>query len=117
MIKGIQLLGIIICLYLIYQTYYRSKKGALGNRSLIFWTALWVSILFLFFFPSLTLFLAPILNASDSMQMVQVIGIMILYILIFHLTLQMASLEEKLTKLTQNMSIRDYLSDVGEKEK
>jgi len=115
MIKGIQVLGIIFCIYLLIQTYIRNKKGLVGIKSLVFWASMWLIILILFLSPSLTLLIAPILNTADAMLMVLVIGSMTLFTIIFHQSMKITQLEQKLTKIAQNISLTNYFTEMGEK--
>ena len=115
MIKGIQVLGILFCLYLLLQTYIRNKKGLVGIKSLLFWASMWLIILVLFLYPSLTLLIAPVLNSADAMLMVLVIGSMTLFTIIFHQSMKISQLEEKITKIAQNISLRNYFAEISEK--
>lgn len=109
MIKGIQILGILVSVYLILQTVLEYKKGNHGARRTIIWMGLWILIATLFAFPSLTLLALPILTMQDAMLSTVVIGLVIAYILMFQTYQHLSETERKLTKLVQNIAIHDYL--------
>jgi len=47
--------------------------------------------------------------------MVLVIGSMTLFTIIFHQSMKITQLEQKLTKIAQNISLTNYFTEMGEK--
>lgn len=109
MIKGIQVLGILVSIYLMAKTVVQYKKRNYSPKRTAFWLSLWVVMAILFAFPSLTLLALPILTTQDAMLTVVVVGLMVTFILIYQTYQQVTSLERKLTELVQNIAIDNHL--------
>jgi hypothetical protein len=110
-IRGIQLLGMLVSIYLIIQTLIQFKKGNYGVKRTAFWLSLWTLMAVLFAFPSLTILALPFLAMEDSMLTVLVVGVIVSYVLVYQAYQQAAKTERKLTELAQNMAIRDYVQE------
>ena len=113
MIKGIQIIGILVGLYLIAQTLINYKQGNYGPRKTIFWIALWSTMAALFLKTDIMRFLLPILTTEDAIMSVLVMGVLTSLILISQQYQQAARIERRLTELIQNLAIRDYIEETS----
>lgn len=111
MIKGIQVLGILVGLYLVSQTLLNYRRGNYGIRRTVFMVVLWSVMVVLFFNPSLMLLALPLLSTQDTIMSVLVIGVLGAFVLIAQVWQAVAKIERKLTELVQNLAIHDYLKD------
>ena len=111
MIKGIQILGILVGLYLVAQTLLNFRRGNYGVRRTVFWVFLWSVMVALFFNPSLAGLALPILTTQDAIMSVLVMGVLLSFVLITQLYQQMAGVERRLTELVQNLAIHDYMKE------
>lgn len=109
MIRGIQVLGILVSAYLILQTVIQYKRGNYRVRKTAFWLSLWAAVAILFVFPSLTTLASSILTMENTVLMVLVVGLIGVYALVYETYLQATRTERKLTELAQNIAIHDYL--------
>ena len=111
MIKGIQILGMLVGFYLILQTllnfYYKRYRLA---RTLVM-TVVWSVMVVLFFNPSLAELVLPILTTQDVIMSVLVIGILGSLILIANVWQNVAKMEQKFTELVQNLALNDYINE------
>ena len=108
MIRGIQVLGVLVSAYLIIHTLIQWKRGQ-GFRKTGLWLGLWVSVGILFAFPSLTTLALPVLAMENTALMVVVVGLIIAYALAYESYQQATRTERKLTELVQNIGLRNYL--------
>jgi len=109
MIRGIQVLGVLVSAYLIFQTLMQWKKGNYGAKKTALWLSLWAVVAILFAFPSLTTLALPILRMENTVLMVLVVGLIVAYALVYETYQQASRTERKLTELTQNIAIQDYV--------
>jgi len=109
MVRGIQILGVLIGAYLILQTLIQWKKGNYGVKKTVLWLSLWASIAILFAFPELTTLALPILTMEDAYRTVLVIGLVVAYALMYETYQQATRTERKLSELVQKIAIHDYL--------
>jgi hypothetical protein len=111
MIKGIQLLGIMVSVYLIVQTVMQFRKGTYGVKRTAFWLGLWSVMAIFFAFPSLTILALPILTMKDAMLSVVVVGLIVAYVIVYQMYQQAVRTERRLTELAQNIAIRDHIKE------
>ena len=118
MMKGIQILGILVGLYLLGQTVLNYRKGNYGLRRALAFSTLWIIVTFLFAHTHIALLALPILTTQDMVMSVLVVGIMVVFVLISNLYQQVGKIERRLTELVQNLAIHDYLKRAsgGEQE-
>jgi len=114
MIRGIQVLGILISVYLIAQTLSQYKKGNYRAKRTALWLSLWTLMAILFAFPSLTTLALPVLMMQDAMLTVMIVGLMIAYVLVYQMYQQAARTERKLTELAQNIAIHNYIKEASD---
>jgi len=108
MIRGIQVIGVLVGIYLMLQTLVQWKRGNYGVRKTVLWLSLWTLIAILFAFPGLTSLALPILSMENTILMVVVVGLIVAYALVYETYQQAARAEKKLTELAQNIAIHDY---------
>lgn len=109
MVKGIQVIGMIVGLYLIAQTYRNYRKGSNSIQRTIFWLVLWSIMTLLFSNPSLSEFALPILSTQDALVSVIVLGMLLIFILITHIWQHINRMEQQFVELAQNLAINDYI--------
>ena len=110
MIKGIQIIGIIVGLYLVFQTLSNYKRGNYGMRRTTIQVFIWSSMIILFLNPSLALLILPILTTQDMIMSVTIIGLLLSFLLITYLSQQISELNRKITDLVQNLALNDYIN-------
>ena len=109
MIRGIQVLGVLVIAYLMFQTLIQWRRGNYGVRKTVLWLSLWIVVTILFAFPSVTMLVVPILAMEDAMLTVLVVGLVVAYALVYETYQQASRTERKLTELAQNLAIHDYV--------
>jgi len=111
--KGIQILGILISVYLMIQTLIQYRKKSYSLRKTISWIILWTLMGIIFTYPSLVGLVLPIFTMQDAMLATTVMGLIVVYVLVYHTYQQTTEIEKKLTELVQNIAITDYIKEVG----
>jgi len=114
--KGIQVVGILVSLYLLAQTFLNYRRGNYSSKRALFFFALWGLVAFLFVYPSSVQFVLPILTTQDMIMSVLVVGLVITFVLISELYQQIGRIEKRITELVQNLAIRDYLSEFSDRK-
>ena len=109
MVKGIQIIGMVVGLYLIAQTYRNYRNGSNNIRRTIFWLILWSVMTLLFSNPSLSALTLPILSTQDALISVIVLGILVSFILITQMWQHINHIEKQLVELAQNIAVADYI--------
>ena len=109
MIKGIQILGILVGLYLLASTIYAYRRGESGLRKTMFWSLVWASMTSLFYNTNLVSIIMPILTTQDAIMTVLVIGILTSFLYINQVNRQIAHLNRKFAELAQNLALENYM--------
>jgi hypothetical protein len=113
MIKGIQILGMLVGFYLAAQSILNYRLGNYGSKRTLFLVGVWSVMIVLFFNPSLSLMILPILTTKDMIMTVLVLGILFSFILITQLYQQISIINKKLTQLAQSYAINEYIENDG----
>ena len=117
MIKGIQVLGMLVGIYLLFQTLYNYRTGNYGKFRMFFFIILWSTMIVLFLNPMLFTLALPFLTTQDMLMSVIVIGLLVSFLLISHLSYQISTIEKKLTDLVQNIAITNYFEEMKNRSK
>lgn len=111
MIRGIQVLGMLVSVYLMVQTVFQYKRGNYGVKRAALWSSMWALMALFFAFPSLTILALPVLAMEDAMLTVLVVGLLVSYVLVYQTYQQATKTERKLTELAQNVAIHNYVKE------
>jgi hypothetical protein len=117
MLKGIQILGILIGFYLISRTILNYYRKIYDFKRVVFWLFLWVVMIGLFYEPSFMLAVTPYLTTMDAIMSITVISIIFLFVLIANIYQKMIFLEKKFTFFVQNVAIKNYLDEKTDESK
>lgn len=116
MIKGIQVVGILVSMFLLIQTLLNYKKGNYSSQKTFFLSLLWILIFLLFIYPPFVLFVLPILMTKDVISSVLVVGLVVIFFIISNIYQQVGKLDKRLSELVQNLAIHDYLNEIISEE-
>ena len=112
-VKGLQIIGMIVGIYHVAQTIYNYRSGNYNLWKSIFFLLFWSGITTLFLKPSLAGLVQPILTTSDVINSVLVVGLLVSFSILMNLYQQLANLDRKFTNLVQNLSINEYITGSG----
>lgn len=111
MIKGIQIFGIVVGLFLLLKTYINYKEGYYNVIKTATWSTLSLTMIIFFYDTSYASYLLPIFTTQDAILTVIVSGILILFILINNLQNKILKIDRNLTELIQKISIDNYMKE------
>ncbi len=78
MILGIQIIGILFGLFMLYYTFIHFKRNEISRPEVILWTFAWLFFIFLTIFPNSLDFVASSLNLSRTMDFLIIMGFLFL---------------------------------------
>ncbi|MCF7871701.1 DUF2304 domain-containing protein [Candidatus Woesearchaeota archaeon] len=107
MIPGIQIIGIIFALIMLYFTYVYYKRKNYGYRSLILWGIVWLGVLFLVTFPQIVYGIMGTLQIQRTADFFVMAGFVFFSIIIFHLYITVKKNNEKMEKLVKNIAKKE----------
>ena len=90
------------------------RDDKIPTRLFIMWLVIWFSIGFFALFPSMLDGFMEAVNMGDRLFFFTVMGILLLFILIFHISSSLAQIRRQLFQLAQEIAILKY--DFSEKK-
>jgi hypothetical protein len=113
MIKGLQIIGMLVGALLLSYTLYNYYKNKYSFKRTFFFSTFLIVMLVLFFNPSLLTIILPYLSTESYVISIIVISIIFIYVSLFYIYNQMQKIEKSISIIVQNMALRD--SDIGKK--
>lgn len=104
MILGIQLIGIIFGVFMMYYTFLNYKQNKFIKGEWIIWSLLWVGFLLIILFPGILNPILEILNLYRAMDLYISLGFLFFILLIFHLYSATRSNQQKLEVLVREVA-------------
>jgi hypothetical protein len=114
LIKGIQVLGIVIGLYLVLTTYLEYRNGKATVKRTIIFTGLWSMMILFFINTRLVNIFMPLLSTESNVLTALVVGVLILFVLYLDTYKQLNNIEKNLDLLIQNLALKKYQDDKKE---
>ena len=107
MILGIQIVGVLFGLFMIYYSYIKFKKKEFGKFDFVFWLVSWMILILLVLFPhSLDFFVKGVLQMSRTLDFFIIIGFMFLIGLMFYTYSIVSKLERRMERLIRKMALK-----------
>ena len=106
MLVGIQVIGVLFGLGLLYITFTNYKRKAFGKQEYFFWSVAWLLFISITLFPdSLTFILKPlaIIRVFDLMT---ILALMFLVAVTFHNYLVVKKSHNKVERLVRNLALK-----------
>lgn len=107
MIEGIQIIGVLFALVMIYLTFLYYKKQSYSTRSFVLWLGVWIAFLIATFFPTSLYGIMEELNIERTVDFFVIGGFMFFAIVIFHLFVIIKKLETKIEKIVRETAIEE----------
>lgn len=104
-LRGIQIVGLIIALFSFIFIFYARKLGRLDSRSVLFWILFWGIFVILDLYPSLARYLSPILSLQSNMYVLTAGSVLTLFILVFAMYSNISDLKVKVNVLIREQAI------------
>ncbi len=107
----IQYLLVFLVLLIIYRVFIKWKQGFLGFRDLLFWVVFWVVVGVIVVRPEITSFLANVVGVGRGADLVIYLSIVLIFYIIFQITVKIERLERNITKIVRTIAIKDEVRD------
>lgn len=109
-ILGVQIIGILFSLFMIYVSFINWKKKDLNNFEMIFWLFIWITFLLIILFPDFLQGLTNILFFARTMDLLMVAAFIILTIIGYMNYISNKKMQKKIEKIVRNQAIKKFLS-------
>jgi hypothetical protein len=116
MLAGIQLLGIVFSLIMIYLAYIYYKRKNYGIKSFLIWLGVWAGALFLMSFPKTFYGIMEVLQIDRTADFIVLLGFTFFSVIIFYLYTLVKKNNYKIEQLVRQLAM-DELEKKGKKQK
>ncbi|MBN2881032.1 DUF2304 domain-containing protein [Candidatus Woesearchaeota archaeon] len=105
MLFGIQILGMLFGLFMIFLTFLHFKKKSFGAKSLIVWGIIWMGFIFVVLFPSIFYSFMSVLDITRTIDLFVVFGFFFFTVVIFYMYGIVKKSERKVENLVRKLAI------------
>ena len=102
----IQILAIIFAIFAVSRVILRYREHKASWKELVFWNVIWIAAVIIAIYPNITFYFATLLGIQRGIDLIIYISIIALFYLIFHLYVKIESVEQDLTKVVREVSIK-----------
>ncbi|MBI4980534.1 DUF2304 family protein [Candidatus Woesearchaeota archaeon] len=102
----IQVLIVLFALFAFSRVIIRVKKKDITKGEFIFWTLVWILVIFVALLPNLSIYLAKIFGVERGTDVFVYLGLVLLFYLVFRMYVKMEKTEQGLTKVVREISFR-----------
>lgn len=107
MIRGIQIVGLLLASVAVAFVLYARRKGRINGRSFLFWILFWVLFIVFDLYPSMVAYVAPLLALESNMYILTAGSTLTLFVLVFVLYTFLSDLKQKTTTMIREQAILD----------
>lgn len=107
MLAGIQLLGIIFSLFMIYLAYVYYKRKNYGLRSFLIWLCVWLAALFLVSLPKTVYGVMQLLQIERTADFIVIMGFAFFSVITFYIYTIVKKNNYKIEQLVRQLAINE----------
>lgn len=107
MILGVQIVGIIFAIVMMYFTYVYYKRKNYGKYSLAMWLILWIGILLIIAVPETVYGIMQTLQIERTADFIVMAGFTFFLIIIFYMYNVIKKVNKKMEELVRKLSIQE----------
>lgn len=107
MIMGLQLIGILFGVVMLYLSYVYYKKNTYTQRSFVLWGAIWAVVIVVFAVPQITYGLLSFLKIDRTADFLTAVGLVFLTTLVFYMYSVVKQTQRKMEQLVRELAIRE----------
>jgi len=107
MILGIQILGMIFALFMMYFTYLYFRRKEFTKKEFSFWLVLWIGLLFITLFPEkVRFFVLDVLGMSRTLDFFIIVGFMFLTVIVFYIYVIVRKTQNKVIEIVRKIALK-----------
>ncbi len=107
MILGVQLLGVLFALFMIYQAFVHNKRKEFTTKEYAFWILLWVCFIIVTLFPSVLNPMLGTLSLTRAMDFFTIVGFLFVLGLVFNNYIVTKKTNKKVEDLVRKIAIEE----------
>lgn len=112
----LRIILIVISLLFVSLVFYTVNRKHMQLSDSLVWLLVSFLMIVLAFFPRLGIWLSRLVGIETPVNFIYLVGIVVLLVLVFHLTVQHSKVKQQVIAIIQEISIENYLRDRAERE-
>ena len=112
----LRIILIVISLLFVSLVFYTVNRKHMQLSDSLVWLLVSFLMIVLAFFPRLGIWLSRLVGIETPVNFIYLVGIVVLLVLVFHLTVQHSKAKQQVIAIIQEISIENYLRDRAERE-
>jgi hypothetical protein len=100
-----QIIVVAFCLYAVFRVWQKIKTRAMGKRWGVLWLVFWLTVGTVVALPWTTSLLAARLGVTRGVDLVVYVSVIVLFYLLFRLTIKIEKLEKNITALVRQVAL------------
>ena len=109
MLLGIQILGVLFALFMIYLTFLHQKRKEFTAKEYIFWIVIWVCFIIVTIFPKILSPIVKTLSLSRTMDLLIILGFIFVVGILFHNYITITKVQRKVEEVVRKRFSNDTL--------
>ncbi len=105
MIYGLQMVGMLFALIMLYLTFLYYKRDSYGGRSFFIWFCVWLFFLFMVMFPTTIYGIMETLNIKRTVDFFVIGGFLFFSVIIFHLYVAVKNTQKKVEMVVRRVAL------------
>ncbi len=106
MMAGVQIIGVLFGLIMIYMSYYYYKRNSYTWRSFLVWLAVWVALIAIIIAPTTIYGVMQALEIERTADFFVMAGFVLFALIIFYLYVTVKQTNKKVEKLVRTIAFR-----------
>jgi len=106
MIFGLQIIGLLFGLFMLYLTFLYYKRNEYDIRAFIAWTVIWLFFLVMVIFPKSVYGLMEIIDVQRTVDFFVIAGFLFFSLIIFYLFVTVKNIQKKVEKVVREVAIK-----------
>jgi len=107
-ILGIQIVGIAFGIIFIYLTFLSKKKGEINSTESIFWSVVWLALIFVSIFPGmLSILVKDVFNISRTLDFIIIMSFLLMFGIIFYMFSLTRKTNLKVEELVRKLAVKE----------
>lgn len=104
MLLGIQILGVLFALVMLYLTFLHQKRKEFSAKEYMFWVVLWVGFIIVTVFPKVLEPIVETLNLYRTMDLLVILGFILVIGLLFHNYIELVKTRKKVEDVVRKVA-------------
>lgn len=106
MLLGVQILGVLFALFMIYLTFLHQKRREFTAKEYAFWIIIWACFLIVTVFPKILNPIVESLSLNRTMDLFTIVGFIFVIGVIFHNYLSLRKIQNKVEDVVRQVAIK-----------